>query len=64
LNFTSIGERLADGQPFQPIPHLIRGNAVLRTKKDIVLRHDTAYRTAMAPLDRIVFQIASKMPLL
>lgn len=63
LDFTDIGEQLAAGQPFQPIPHLIRGNAVLRTKKDIVLRYDTAYRTAMPPLDLATFRIASKLPI-
>jgi hypothetical protein len=62
LDFDTIGEALADGQPFQPLPHLIRGNAVLRTKKDIVLRHDTAYRTAMPRLDRISFKVASRLP--
>ena len=62
LDFTAIGERLGAGGAFQPIPHLIRGNAVLRTKTDIVLRHDTAYQTAMPRLDLVTFQIASKLP--
>ena len=62
LDFDEIGERLGSGQSFQPIAHLIRGNAVLRTKRDVVLRHDTAYLEEMPRLDRVTFSIASKLP--
>jgi len=62
LDFTEIGENLGSGQPFKPLAHLIRGNAVLRTKKNVVLRHDTAYLREMPRLDRATFRIASKLP--
>jgi len=44
LDFDNIGSQLGSGQPFIPLPHLIRGNAVLRTKKDVVLKYDAAFR--------------------
>jgi hypothetical protein len=62
LDFTAIGEALGNGQPFQPIPHLLRGNIKLRTSKNIVLRQDTAYLTDMRRLDRGIFQLASRLP--
>ena len=62
LDFDSIGASLGSGQPFERVPHLIRGNAVLRSKSDIVLRHDTAYRTAMSRSDQAIFRLATMLP--
>ncbi|MCU7960878.1 MAG: sulfotransferase [gamma proteobacterium symbiont of Bathyaustriella thionipta] len=60
LDFDAIGKQLGSGQPFMPAPHLIRGNAVLRTKKDVVLKYDEAFRKDMPLPDRIGFHIASR----
>lgn len=62
LDFADIGQHLGSGLPFAPIAHLIRGNAVLRTKQNVVLRHDTTYLDEMPRADRIIFGIASKLP--
>jgi len=62
LDFTEVGTHLGSGQPLRPMAHLIRGNAILRTKQDVVLRHDTAYLDEMPSLDRLIFGIASKLP--
>ena len=62
LDFDAIGVALGNGQPFQPIPHLLRGNIKLRTSKNIVLRQDTAYLTDMRRLDRGIFRLASRLP--
>lgn len=62
LDFDAIGERLGAGEPFEPLPHLLRGNAVLRTKKDVVLRYDASYLDQMPLLDRITVQVASRLP--
>lgn len=62
IDFSDVGKQLGSGQPFLPMAHLIRGNAVLRTKQNVVLRHDTAYLQEMPRLDRITFNIASKLP--
>lgn len=62
LDFDAIGERLGGGQPFELVPHMIRGNQKLRAKNNVVLRHDTAYLSEMPRLDRATFQVASRMP--
>jgi hypothetical protein len=62
LDFSTIGECLAAGQPLDPVPHMLRGNIKLRARKDVVLRHDTAYLTEMPRLDRVVFQLVSRLP--
>lgn len=62
LDFNAIGERLAAGQPLQPVPHMIRGNAKLRAHRSVVLRHDTAYLTEMPRLERGLFQLVSRLP--
>lgn len=62
LDFGAIGKSLGSGQPFKRVPHLIRGNEVLRSRSDIVLRHDTAYRTAMSRIDRTIFRLAVWLP--
>ena len=64
LDFTEIGAALASGQPFRPLPHLIRGNANLRLDTNVVLRHAPAALTEMNVLDRAVFRVASKLPIL
>jgi hypothetical protein len=61
LDFDRIGELLGSSQPFEPLPHLIRGNAVLRSKTDVVLRHDASYLTEMSLFDRGTFQVASRL---
>ena len=61
LDFDAIGEALGNGQPFQQIPHLLRGNIKLRTSNNIVLRQDKAYLTDMRRLDRGIFQLVSRM---
>ena len=62
LDFDAIGEALGNGQPFQQIPHLLRGNIKLRTSANIVLRQDKAYLTDMNRLDRGIFHLISRMP--
>lgn len=62
LDFDEIGKSLGDGQPFKRVPHLIRGNEVLRSGSNIVLRHDTAYRKAMPWMDRTIFRLAALLP--
>lgn len=62
LDFADIGERLGSGQPLQRISHLIRGNAVLRSSNNVVLRHDRAYLREMPRLDRAAFEVASRLP--
>lgn len=62
LDFNAIGAALASGQPFAPIPHLIRGNANLRLGKDVVLRSEPTVLTELGTLDRAVFQVASRVP--
>jgi hypothetical protein len=62
LDFDEIGKRLGEGQQLKPVAHLLRGNQVLRSRSDIVLRHDTAYRTAMSWTDRAVFRLAVLLP--
>ena len=44
------------------VARLLRGNQVLRSSSDIVLRHDTAYRTAMSWSDRTIFRLATLLP--
>lgn len=63
LDFDAIGERLARGQPFERVPHMLRGNQNLRAKNNVVLRHDTAYLGEMPRLDRAAFHIASRVPM-
>ena len=63
LDFTAIGEQLASGQPFKKPPHLIRGNARLRQERTIILRYSPGYLSEMSLLDRVVFQLATKLPL-
>lgn len=58
LDFAEIGKSLGEGQPLKRVQHLIRGNKVLRSRGDVVLRHDTAYRTAMSWIDRTIFRLA------
>jgi len=62
LDFDTIGTQLAAGEPMQPMPHLIRGNPVLRLKRDVVLRHDSAFRDKMHLMDRLTFQLMSRLP--
>lgn len=62
LDFSEIGQQLGAGQQLKRVPHLIRGNQVLRSSDDIVLRHDTAYKTAMSWTERIVFRLAVLLP--
>jgi len=62
LDFSEIGKSLGDGELFKRVPHLLRGNQVLRSSSDIVLRHDTAYRTAMSWSDRTIFRLATLLP--
>ncbi len=61
LDFDAIGRSLGAGEPLQRMPHLIRGNAVLRSRSDVVLRHDAGYLTEMSLLDRATFQVASHL---
>lgn len=61
LDFDRIGESLGSSQPFEPLPHLIRGNVVLRSRTDVVLRHDVSYLTEMSLFDRATFQVASRL---
>jgi hypothetical protein len=62
LDFAAVGAHLAAGKPLRPMPHLIRGNPVLRLKRDVVLRHDLAFRDKMHLLDRLTFQLMSRLP--
>ena len=62
LDFDAIGEGIGQGQPLQPLPHLIRGNPGLRARKDVVLQHDIAYLSEMSVIDRVLFQVASRLP--
>jgi len=62
LDFDAVGTHLAAGKPLEPMPHLIRGNPVLRLKRDVVLRHDRAFRDNMHLPDRLTFQIMSRFP--
>lgn len=61
LDFSDIGARLGGGEPFEPVPHLIRGNAVLRSRRDVVLRHDARYLREMSRFDRLVWRVASML---
>jgi hypothetical protein len=63
LDFTTIGEQLASGQPFKTVPHLIRGNARLRLESNVILRHSPTNLSEMSRLDRAVFQLATRLPL-
>jgi hypothetical protein len=62
LNFAEIGRSLGEGQPLKRVAHLIRGNEALRSGSNIVLRHDTAYQTAMSWTDRTIFRLAALLP--
>jgi hypothetical protein len=62
LDFDAVGADLAAGRPMQPMPHLIRGNPMLRLKRDVVLRHDRAFHDNMHLLDRLTFQLMSRFP--
>jgi hypothetical protein len=62
LEFDAIGAALGSGQPFRPIPHLIRGNANLRLDNEVVLRSEPAVLTELNALDRAVFRVASRLP--
>jgi hypothetical protein len=64
LDFDSIGAALGAGEPFRPVPHLIRGNANLRLDKEVVLKYEPTYLTEMSGLDQSIFRIASKVPVL
>lgn len=61
LDFEAIGVRLGEGQPLAPVPHLMRGNPVLRSKANVALVYDDAFRREMSLLDRLVFAIASRL---
>jgi hypothetical protein len=61
LNFGMIGQRLADGQPMLPMPHMLRGNAKLRARNDVVLRRDVAYLSEMPRIDQATFHLVSKL---
>lgn len=64
LDFDAIGARLGSGQPFERVPHMIRGNHRLRSKNNVVLRRDTTYLDEMPPLDRAIFHLTSRMPVI
>lgn len=61
LDFAAIGDRLQQGQPLQPVPHMLRGNVKLRARSDIVLRRDAAYLAEMPRVDQAMFQVASRL---
>ena len=62
LDFNAIGDSLGNGQPFKPVPHMIRGNLKLRRSESVVLRRDDAYLAEMRKLDQAIFHVASKIP--
>jgi hypothetical protein len=62
LDFDTIGEVLGAGEPFMPVPHLIRGNANLRLGKEVVLKHGPTVLDRMSGLDQSIFQVVSKLP--
>ena len=62
LDFSAIGERLASGQPFRAVPHMIRGNAKLRLESNVVLEYSPPPVAAMSRLDRAVFRLAAGLP--
>jgi hypothetical protein len=64
LDFDPIGARLGSGQPFERVPHMIRGNRRLRSENNVVLRRDTSYLNEMPRLDRAIFQLASRVPVI
>lgn len=64
LDFDAIGAALGSGEPFRPVPHLIRGNANLRLGNEVVLKYEPTVLTRMSGLDQAIFQIASKLPVL
>ncbi|MDH3901112.1 MAG: sulfotransferase [Gammaproteobacteria bacterium] len=64
LDFDSIGAALGAGEPFRPVPHLIRGNANLRLGKEVVLKYEPTLLTRMSGLDQAIFRLASKLPVL
>lgn len=53
LDYSGIGDQVAQGQPLTPPPHLIRGNRNLRFKTDIRLRRDEGYLQYKAPIQRV-----------
>jgi hypothetical protein len=63
LDFDAIGERLGSGQPFERVPHMIRGNSRLRSENNVVLRRDASYLDEMPLLDRAIFRLAASVPL-
>ena len=63
LDFTDIAERLASGQPFMPVPHMIRGNAVLRLSDNVVLKYSPRHHGEMSLVDRTLFQLATRLSL-
>jgi len=64
LDFDAIGARLGSGQPFERVSHMIRGNRKLRSENNVVLRRDTTYLNEMPRLDRAIFQLASRVPVI
>ncbi|UCC56914.1 MAG: sulfotransferase [Gammaproteobacteria bacterium] len=62
LDFDSIGAALGAGEPFGPVPHLIRGNANLRLGKEVVLKYEPSNLARMSGLDQAIFGLASKLP--
>jgi hypothetical protein len=64
LDFDSIGAALGAGDPFKPVPHLIRGNANLRLGKEVALRYESTFLTEMSGMDQTIFRLASKVPVL
>ena len=54
LDFGEVIEKLQQGAPLQQPPHMLRGNARLRSQSEIHVRYDTAYRREMPRLDRLV----------
>jgi len=62
LDFEAIGDEIGHAGNLHVLPHLIRGNPRLRLKQDIKLREDIAFRTALSLLDRMTFQLASRLP--
>ena len=64
LDFDVIDAVLGAGEPFKPVPHLIRGNANLRLKKELALKYEPVFLTEMSGLDQTIFRSASKLPVL
>lgn len=54
LDFDEVCGKLQQGAPLQQPPHMLRGNAKLRSQSEIHVRYDAAYRREMPRIDRLV----------